>query len=42
MDQVFIDYKLVVLSSLVRKDNLVSNLGVVIFVICERSVDEDE
>jgi hypothetical protein len=42
MDQVSVDYKLVVLSSLVRKDDLVFNLGTIIFVICERSVDEDE
>ena len=42
MDQVSVDCKLVVLSSLVRKDDLVSNLGAVIFVVCERSVDEDE
>jgi hypothetical protein len=42
MDQVFVNCKLVVFNSLVRKDDLVSNLGIVIFVICERSVDEDE
>jgi hypothetical protein len=42
MDQVSVNYKLVVFNSLVRKDDLVSNLKVVIFVICERSIDENE
>jgi hypothetical protein len=42
MDQVFVNYKLVGFSSLVRKDDLVFNLRVIIFVICERSVDKNE
>jgi hypothetical protein len=42
MDQVSVNCKLVVFSSLVRKNDLVFNLGVVIFVIYERSVHEDK
>jgi hypothetical protein len=42
MDQVSVNCKLVVFNNLVRKDDLVSNLGIIIFIIYERSVDEDE
>jgi hypothetical protein len=42
MDQVSVDCKFVILNSLVRKDDLVSNLGIIIFVICERSINKDE
>jgi hypothetical protein len=42
MDQVFVNCKFIVFNSLVRKDDLVSNLKVIIFIICERSVDENE
>jgi hypothetical protein len=42
MDQIFVDCKFIVFNSLVRKDDLISNLGAVIFIICERFVDENE
>ena len=42
MDQVSIDRKLVVLGSLVCKDNFKSNLGTEIFVIRKRAIDEYE
>jgi hypothetical protein len=42
MDQISINYKLVVFNSLVRKDDLVSNLRIIIFVIYERSINKDE
>jgi hypothetical protein len=35
MDQISVNYKLVNFSSLVRKNDLVSNLRVIIFIICE-------
>jgi hypothetical protein len=42
MDQVSVNYKLVVFNSLVRKNDLVSNLKVIIFVICERFINKNE
>jgi hypothetical protein len=42
MDQISVNCKLVIFNSLVRKNNLVSNLGAIIFIICERPINKDE
>jgi hypothetical protein len=42
MNQVSVNYKFVGFNNLVRKDDLVSNLRIIIFIIYERSVDENE
>jgi hypothetical protein len=42
MNQISVDCELVVSGNLVRKNDFVSDLRAIIFVICERSIDEDE
>jgi hypothetical protein len=42
INQIFGNYKLIVFDNLVRKNNFVSDLKVIIFVICERSIDKNE
>jgi hypothetical protein len=42
MDQVSINYKLVDFSNLVCKNDLVSNLKAIIFIICEQSINKDK
>jgi hypothetical protein len=42
MNQISVNYKLVGFSNLVRKNDFVSNLKTIIFVIYERSVNENE
>jgi hypothetical protein len=42
INQISVNCKLVVFNNLVRKNDFVSDLRVIIFIICERSIDENE
>ena len=42
INQISVNYKFIVFSNLVRKNDFVSDLKIIIFVIYERSIDENE
>jgi hypothetical protein len=42
INQISVNCKLVVFGNLVRKNNFVFDLRIIIFIICERSIDENE